>query len=239
MKNPADIIRRLHRILNQRSDIIGQLEKGPRQIKAAKANSDAAHKALQDHRDLIKKKRMEVDRDQLQLKSREARIFDTTGKMNMAKKNIEYQTLKDQIAADTQANAVLSDEILEKLEEIDRLNGLTSGFEEKIKLVDADLARLEKTFLDRKAVLDVDLERVNGELAATEELLQGELKATYQRLVSTRGVDAIANLEGKSCGGCNTSLPPRHLDRLRMNEPMVCTSCACLIVPPENPNVPR
>ncbi len=239
MKTPADIIRRLHRILRQRADIRGQLERGPRMMKAAKAAADAANKALADHRNEIRTKRMEVDRDQLQLKSREAKVFDHEGKMNMAKKNIEYQTLKDQIAADTQANAVLSDEILEKLEAIDRLNGLTADLEKKVAATQAEAQKVNDMVEERRVVLDADLIHVNEELVATEAILQGELKTIYKRLVESRDEEAIAPLEGKSCGGCNTSLPPRTLDRLRMNEPMVCTSCACLIIPPDNPNVPR
>jgi predicted nucleic acid-binding Zn-ribbon protein len=232
MSSAAEIVRRLHRILRQRADIRGQLERGPRLIKVAKANLDAAQAALQQHREGIKRLRMDVDRDQLQLKSREAKIFDTEGKMNMAKKNIEYQALKDQIAADTQANLVLSDEILGKLEQIDGLQVQTAAFEEKVKLSEAEAKRVESSINERKGTLESDLARVNEELVATEAQLSGDLKAIYQRLVTSRDEEAIAPLEGRSCGGCNTSLPPRTLDRLRMQEPMTCTSCGCLLFPP-------
>ena len=149
--------------------------------------------------------------------------------MNMAKGNREYQALKDQIAADTQANLVASDEILEILEEVDRLNGLTHGFEERVQLTENEAKKLEASIEDRKAVLEMDLARVSNELIETEARLVGELKNTYKRLVESRDEDALAPLEGKACGGCHTSLSPRIIDRLRMNEPMVCTSCACLI----------
>jgi uncharacterized protein len=239
MKTPADIIRRLNRILRQRADIRGQLEKGPRMIKAAKVSAETALKALNDHREAIRQKKMEIDRDQLQMKSREAKIVDSETKMNMAKKNIEYQTLKDQMAADRQANIVLSDEILEKAEDLDRLQALTAGFEEKSTICDAEAKKIESVIQERRIVLEEDLIRVNEELVATEGILTGELKGIYQRLVATRDEEAISPLEGRSCGGCNTSLPPRTLDRLKMNEPMTCTSCGCLIIPPDNPNVPR
>jgi uncharacterized protein len=233
MLRPAELIRRLHGLLRQRAEVRSQLERGPKRIKAAKANVELAQKALSDHREALKKKRMEVDRDQLLMKSREAKIFDAEGKMNMAKKNIEYQTLKDQIAADAKANEVLSDEILAKAEEIDRLLALTPGLEEKLKALETESQRIEATTNERKVTLDADLIRVNEELTATEACLTGDLKASYQRLVETRDEDAIAPLEGRSCGGCNTSLPPKVLDKLKMREPMVCTSCACLIIPPE------
>ncbi len=58
---------------------------------------------------------------QLQLREREARIKDLQVKLNTCSSNREYQALKEQIAADQQANSVLSDEILEALERIDVL----------------------------------------------------------------------------------------------------------------------
>ena len=229
MSSETETLRRLHRILRQIADIKSQLERGPRTIKAARNVWDTAVQALAAHREEIKKKRMDADRLQLQLRTREAKIFELEGKMNMAKGNREYQALKDQIAADTQANLVASDEILEILEEVDRLNGLTHGFEERVQLTENEAKKLEASIEDRKAVLEMDLARVSNELIETEARLVGELKNTYKRLVESRDEDALAPLEGKACGGCHTSLSPRIIDRLRMNEPMVCTSCACLI----------
>ncbi len=233
MSDEIDILRRLHRILRQQADIRGQLERGPKTIKAAKNVWEIASQTLANHREEVKKKRMDADRTQLQLRTREAKIFDLEGKMNMAKGNREYQALKDQIAADQQANSVMSDEILETLEEIDRLVGLTSGFEERVRVTEAEAKKVEAAILERKAVLEADLARVTEELEATEGRLTGDLKKKYTQLVEARGEEAITQLEGKACGGCNTSLSPRILDRLRMSEPMVCTSCGCLLYPPE------
>ncbi len=233
MSDEIEILRRLHRILRQQADIRGQLERGPRTVKAARNVWEIATQSLAAHREEVKKKRMDADRNQLQLRTREAKIFELEGKMNMAKGNREYQALKDQIAADQQANLVMSDEILETLEEIDRLMGLTAGFEERVRVTEAEAKKVEAATEERKAVLEADLARVGEELVATEGRLTGELKKKYMQLVEARGEDALAPLEGKACGGCNTSLSPRILDRLRMSEPMVCTSCACLIYPPE------
>ena len=43
-----------------------------------------------------------------------AKLDDLQAKLNMAQSNKEYQLLKDQMAADKQANSVLADEILER-----------------------------------------------------------------------------------------------------------------------------
>ena len=70
--------------------------------------------------------------------SREDRIEDLKAKLNTAASNREYDTLKEQIAADQQANAVLSDEILEGLEQLDVLEQQVSASDEECKKTEAE-----------------------------------------------------------------------------------------------------
>jgi len=233
MSAVIEILRRLHRILNQQADIRSQLERGPRMVKISQTHYKTAIADEHTHRELIKKTRMDADRNQLQLREREAKIFNVEGKMNMCKTDREYQALKDQIAADTQANAVLSDEILELLEQVDVLVAQTPGFELRCRQNKAEAEKLATTTESRQVSLEADLARITEDLVATEARLEGDLAGQYRRLVILRKEDALAVLEGKSCSSCNTSLSPRTLDRLHMNEPILCTSCGCLLYPPE------
>ncbi len=94
MASEVEIIRRLHRILRQQADIRSQLERGPRTIRAAHANLANVTKEVTDHKELIKQKRMDADRKQLQLRGRESKIFELEGKMNISKKQSRIPTAK-------------------------------------------------------------------------------------------------------------------------------------------------
>ena len=227
------LVRALHQTLLQIAEIKSQIERGPRQIKAAQIQVDSAKDALQKCRYTIKQKRMDADRKQLQLREREAKIHDWEGKMNSATNNREFQAIKEQIAADTQANNVLSDEILEILEENDSLQISLKDYEEKLKLIEADKVKVDSTVAKRIATLKEELIRVEGNLAGTEKQLSTDFMVDYKRLVSSRGEDAMAALDDASCGGCNTGLTPRILDKLRMGQPTLCPSCGRLIYRPE------
>ena len=161
------LVRALHQTLLQIAEIKSQIERGPRQIKAAQIQVDSAKDALQKCRDTIKQKRMDADRKQLQLREREAKIHDWEGKMNSATNNREFQAIKEQIAADTQANNVLSDEILEILEENDSLQISLKDYEEKLILIEADKVKVDITVAKRIATLKEELIRVEGNLAGT------------------------------------------------------------------------
>ncbi len=225
MSISASVLQTLHRIHRQKSDLSGQLERGPKQIQAAKARIDAAKKALDDIREKQKQLRMDADRRQLQLREREQRIVSLEGKMNAAKENREYQTLKEQIAADRQANNVLSDEILELLEQVDVVHAQIEPAQQQIKLAESEAADVEKRIGERLKLVEADLSRVLAELAQVEKGLSGEFKRDYERLISLRGEDGIAETEGNCCGGCYQMLTPQLLDRLANQYTVICPSC--------------
>ena len=227
------VVRNLHQHLVQIADIQSQIERGPRQVKAAILQVDTAREALQKCKDTIKQKKMDADRKQLQLREREAKVHDWEGKMNIAKNNREFQAIKEQIAADSQANSVLSDEILEILEEIDSLQIASKGFDEKLKLFEAERVKTESTVSERLAGLSTELERVQGNLTNLEKQLTADFLVQYKRLVSNRSEDSMAALDDVSCGGCNTGLPPRILDSLRKEQAILCPSCGRLLYRPE------
>ena len=227
------VVRNLHQHLVQIADMKTQIERGPRQVKAAILQVETAKESLQKCKESIKQKKMDADRKQLQLREREAKIHDWEGKMNAAKNNREFQAIKEQIAADTQANSVLSDEILEILEEIDSLQINSKGFDEKLKLIEAEKVKTESNVAQKLAVLNQDLERVEGNLAVLEKQLTPEFLVQYKRLVSNRSEDSMAPLDDVSCGGCYTSLPPKILDSLRKEQAISCPSCGRLLYRPE------
>ena len=226
-------VRRLHEILLLAADIRGQIERAPKQLKAAQMALQAAKDAVQGCKDSIKKSRMEADRKQLQQRQYETKLYEWQGKPNAAANNREYQAVKDQIAADTQANSVLSDEIFEILEGIDSLQIKLADLERICKMTEEDSGKAESRIAERMVVLKRDLERVEGELKGAESALPEDFAAIYHPLVKTRGEEAFAPLDERSCGGCNTGLPPRIIDQLRMGNPVACSSCGRWIYRPE------
>jgi len=234
MSLQIDLIRQLHRLLRQNSDIQGQLDRGPKQVKAVQMQVDAATNALNSTREQIKQKRLEADRKQLQLREREQRIAHMEGQLNAAKGNREYQTLKEQIAAERQTNSVLSDEILEALESVDAIHANVDGLVEKLKHCEAEKQKVADSVKQRLEVLSSELQRVQAEMATTQSQLSGEFVAELKRQIVSRGEEALAELDGTSCGGCYTNLNAQILDRLLMNYPVYCPSCGRTIYSPEN-----
>jgi predicted nucleic acid-binding Zn-ribbon protein len=233
----TQLLRTLHRIHGQRADLMRQLARGPLQIKAGEGLIANAAAAVEEAKARLKKATMIADEKQLQLKSRELRIDDLKVKLNSAASNREFSTLQEQIAADLQANSVLSDEILEALEELDLLmaavNQADKEWKQQATEQRARVQEVERT----QAGLELELQAVEAKLAASEQQIPVAARGDYDRLVGSRGEEALAPIESDSCGGCNQMLTTNFIDRLRLSLLVRCPNCNAFLYIPEDTTV--
>jgi uncharacterized protein len=225
----ASLVQTLHRINRQKTDLSDQLARGPKIVAAANRKLQTAEQNVSDTKNRLTKMKMDADGKQLQMREREQKIEKWQGNLNASKDNREYQALKEQIAADKQANNVLSDEILELLEAIDETTQELADAEQVAEQARLDLLEVEQKVSDRRVVLESELERIHAELADAEKGLSGDFKREYERLVAAKGEDAMAELEGNCCSGCYQSLTPQLLDKLLQGQPILCPACGRLI----------
>lgn len=234
MTTASAVLRELHRIHRQLADLRDRLVRGPKQIVAAEGNVKRAEGELVQAKDAYRKARLASDEKQLQLKQREARIVDLQGKLNACSTNREYQALKEQIAADLQANSVLSDEILEGLEQLDLLQAAVKSAETNLVKIKEELQRVRERVADQQTLLETELARVQAELTSSEKYLPEEFRADYQRLAPVVGEQCLAQLDQQTCGGCYTTVTAQTLNDLLLGRPVVCKNCGCLLYLPED-----
>ena len=233
MASLTESLRTLHRIHRQLSDLRDRLARGPKQVQAMEANVKKADEELTAAKTTHKQSRIAADEKQLQLKQREAKLSDLSAKLMAANSNKEYQLLKDQIAADKQANSVLADEILEALDRIDHLAAAVKAAEQVLTKNKEELAKVKQRVDEQQQGLESELARVQSELATAEETVPEDFKSDYLRLAKSRGADAMAPVEDESCGGCFQMLAPQTQDLLRRDKPVFCKSCGRLLYLPE------
>ena len=233
----AEVLRTLHRLHQQTADLANQLERGPRQIKAGEAIVAKHIQSVDDAKEGLKQAKLASDKKQLQLKTREDRIEDLKAKLNTAASNREFDTLKEQIAADEQANSVLSDEILESLERLDELEAELTGLEEELDQQKRDHDKRVQEVNERLEVVRADSEHVAQELAKAEEEIPSQIRAEYRRLTESKGEEALAPLDDDSCGGCYQVLTTQLIDQLRLSQVVHCPNCNAMLYMAESTRV--
>lgn len=230
----AASLRELHRIHQQLGDLRERLERGPKQIRAHAANVARLEAEAAEAQQESTNAKMLADQKQLSLKTGESRITDLKVKLNAASSNREYQALKEQIAADTMANSVLEDEILEALGKIDELKVAVGEAQQKVVKAKEEQAKIEAAVAERHDSIVADIKRLEGELGDAEQSLPKEVKEPYDRIVKSLGSEALAQVEGDTCGGCYQTLTPNSFNMLQMSQAVFCLSCGRLLYLPED-----
>ena len=229
VKITNETLHELHRIHRQLGDLRERHDRGPKQIKARQMSVAQCEEKLVKVQADLKGARMAIDQKQLTLKTNESRINDLQAKLNACTTNREYQALKDQIAADKMAKSVLEDEILEAMEKLGEYKALIAQSEEQVKKSKEELAKTQQAVKEQEELVVGDIRRLEGELAKVETSLDPEFLVVYRRIVAAKGEDAMAQVDGEFCGGCNHQLTANNVSELRMSRALFCKNCGRLI----------
>jgi predicted nucleic acid-binding Zn-ribbon protein len=227
-------LRTLHRMHRQLADLAEQLAAGPRAVAARTRQVDAAEARKAAAADDVKKARLVADQKQLQLKSAEAKIADLEAKLNACKTNREYQTLRDQIAADRMATKVLEDEIIEALESIDAVKPAVPAAETEITAAKKLLADAEAKVKAESGRLEAEVTRIRADLQAAEKDLVDDVRERYDRVVKQKGADGMSPVDGQTCGGCYQQLTGNMLSDVMLGRIITCRSCGRMLYLPES-----
>ncbi len=229
----AELLRSLHSLLRQRAELEGRLERGPRQVAAAKGAVDRAAAEVEKWRQKIREAKLLADRKQLDLKSSEARIADWQAKLNACSSNKEYQMLLEQIAAAEMAGSVLQDEILETLERIDSLEAETKTAQVSLQAMQTTMQQTSERIAEAEAGLRSEIARVDSELTTAEQHIPGTLKSDYERVVRQNGASGMAEVDEGACGGCGQQLSLNQKSDIILQKAVFCQGCGALLYPPE------
>ena len=227
-----ETLHELHRIHRQLGDLRERQARGPKQIVARQSAVTQSEENLAKVQAEFKAARVAIDQKQLQLKTNESRISDLQGKLNAANTNREFQAFKDQIAADKMAKSVLEDEILEAMEKTGEFKAAVAQAEEQVKKAKEELAKAQQGVKDQEQLLIGDIQRLEAELRAKEDVLDPAFLIVYHRIVAAKGEDAMAQVESEFCGGCNHQLTQNYVNDLRMSRALFCKNCGRLIYLP-------
>jgi len=233
-KTPEKLnLRQLHQLHCQLQDLLEQVERGPRQLKARQTFTQGKVAELEAQRQKQKSLKMAADQRSLQLKTNEAKIQDLKGKLNSASSNREFDIIRAQIAADTMANSVLEDEILDALEQVDQAAIAVKKLEAEVAAAKSEEERVAREIAAAEPGLQARVAELRGELEASEAELPAAVLIAYRRLTQAHGPGALAEVDGATCTACYVSLPPQMIVELKMGHTTFCKTCGRLLYPAE------
>lgn len=229
MSTAASGLKDLHSIHIRLRDSQGQLKRGPMQVAARQQLIDRKQAELDTQKDLLLQLKKGADEKTLQLKTNESKIADLKAKLNIASSNREFDIIKSQIEADTMADSVLEDEILEAMEKADSVQTLLEKLETECSAAGEQKQRVVDAVSAAEPRLQQEVSELEGSLRTAEKLLPGEVAVVYRRLVQAHGADALAPVESKACTGCYSRLAPQESVQVNVGKILFCRSCGRLL----------
>lgn len=219
----------IHRLHLQLREVQEQMERGPRQLKIRQQATQQKLADLEAQKQKHKQLRMGADQKSLQLKTNEAKISDLRSKLNQAASNREFDIIRTQIDADTMANSVLEDEILDTLEKVDAAQIGIKQLEQAVATARADEARIAGETEKSLPGLESQISELNQALTVAESNLPPDFVLQYRRLSQAYGAGALAEVEGNICSSCYVSLPPQLAVQVRAGQVIFCKTCGRLL----------
>ena len=237
IKVSLELLRTLHRIGRQRSDLESRLRRVPALIGAHRNHIETTQAEFETVKQEHKEFRMLVDSKQGRLQDGEAKIEKFKVQLNSAANNREYQALMDQIEATKMANSVLSDEILEGFDRLDEFDARVAEQEKKAEEVrEKSEAAIAQSQADEPKLKE-ELERLAEEYAQARSQATPDFLAEYERIVRSLGEDALAPVVGHSCGSCHHTIPLNEINKITLEELVICGSCGAILYTAEETRV--
>ena len=142
--------------------------------------------------------------------------------------------MQNEIESISRRQAVLEDQIIELMEQIEPFALKEAEIEAQRSLGGEKLRNLEDQLAVAQAEIEVEQRAVSTERAQIEERAGDDLVALYERNRNRMGDHtAVGRLVGTSCGACFLGISAVEIDRIRRlpsNEPSECPECGALLI---------
>ena len=226
--------------MREQIEILASLQNVDREIKEKTGAKRVILEEIRKREDEIKLKRNEVtqlraewkEKDKLRqekehlLQDEGRKTTDKRMRMNRIKNIRELQALQHEVDQIKQANALLEEELIGVLEDLEARRAI-------LREKDEELGGLEKTWGEQKAGLETQVAQLENEVAQTSAgrqtiaaQLNGDLIGRYELIFSRRGGMAVVAIADGICQGCFMNIPHQLSNEIRKSERLhLCPSC--------------
>ena len=198
----------------------------------------SSQNALEAKKEDIQLTKVQCDRLELELKTRDEQIAKLRAALNTAKTNKEYAALLTQLNTTKADNSKIETQVLELMKDIEA----DEAESEKIhKQINEQKQQLEKTRTETEQLAEkqqAEIEEIQVEWNQIAQTIPAEPLEIFKRVAETydgQAVVAVEQPEGKtgtySCGGCFMNIADEFVNLLMTKDEIIrCPNCTRIIV---------
>lgn len=221
-------------VLQDRDQRINNLQQD---LKRIPQDQERAKERLANDLDAVAQAKKAVQENEVAIKGIELDIGtrkDTLSKLKVqqyeTKKNDEFTALGNEIDRYTQEIDDLETNELELMEKADELRASHQKAEEALAvtqgMVNEEIDLLEKRAVESRSQLD-EVKQERGKLA---EGIDEDLLSLYDRLMKSKGGDAVVSAGKGQCSGCHMKLVPATMIQIQSEKDVTqCENCGRIL----------
>jgi len=193
---------------------------------------------LEAKQEEIKLTKVQSDRLEMDLKSRDEHIAKMRAALNLAKNNKEYAAILTDLNTSKADNTKLESQILELMKNVETDQAECMEMQKQIAEQTQRVDQLRKEAEEKVADCEKEMVSVQVEWDQAAKSLPPDVLELFKRVADTYDGEAIATVGRQderpdtfSCGGCFMRQPAEVANRLMTNDEIIrCTNCSRILV---------
>ena len=182
--------------------------------------------------------KIQSDRLELELKSREESTAKLRAALNLARTNKDYAAILTQLNTVKADNSKIEMQVLELMKDIEADETETEGINNQIK---EQKEKLEQTRKDAETLAvkyEDEIKKIQAEWDETAKDIPAEQLEIFKRVAETYDGEALASVDieegqtsGYSCGGCFMGITTESVNLLMSKDDIIrCPNCTRILV---------
>jgi predicted nucleic acid-binding Zn-ribbon protein len=194
--------------------------------------------ALEAKQEEIQLTRVQSDRLELELKSRDESIAKYRAALNSAKTNKEYAAILTELNTSKADNTKIENQVLDLMKAIEADQAEVVQIKQQIEEQKAKLEQVRKDSEVQAQKFENEITQVQAEWDAAANSIKSDPLSVFKRVAETYDGEALAKVEQQdarsdaySCGGCFMGLPTDIVNSLMTRDDVIrCPNCTRILV---------
>jgi predicted nucleic acid-binding Zn-ribbon protein len=226
---PGVPFQELHRLLAHAANLRSEIDLAPKKLQMHKDKLAKQEQELKDYLESTRKAKVHQHEKEVSLKELNLKIDKWEGQINSVNSKKEFDALKHEIAGAREQCRKLEDQILEAMTDVETRSSRQPELERALAAAKTKTAQLIDDLQSRRNEHTTQLAAALEQIAAIEETMLPDLRATYLRLKEAQGDQALALVRTRTCQACYTTLTAQMYNDLLNGRLVPCKSCGRIL----------
>ncbi len=194
--------------------------------------------ALEAKKEECQLTKVQSDRLELELKTRDQEVGKLRASLNAAKTNKEYAAVLTQLNTTRADNSKIETQILELMKAVEVDEGECENIRKQIEEQKQELEQTRKKVDSSVAEHEAEIAKIQAEWNEAAKAIPRKALDVFKRVADTYDGEAVAMIEQQegrtaaySCGGCYMGVPAESVNLLMTKDDIIrCSNCTRILV---------